>query len=122
LTTDELSNIEQIFIQQTVAGAKKLSEILFDKDKDKIPISLLNNFLPGISHFYHYSPEIRATIGTTNLIEYIAINVRILLKDQNFNNMEYARRYNNIASRRILETGKSFIPAWDVITQPVNAL
>jgi superfamily II DNA or RNA helicase len=122
LNSNELFGLENIFSLRSKYQAKEAIGSLKENWYNKHALNMFNKFIDSISPVYQYTANIRPVIGTTNIILLISIIVQQLLNREDFRDINTANRYINHASRIILDNGKKYIPNWEKLNAPINAL
>ena len=120
LCLQQIYDIEHIFISPSESAAshhcKKIAEQWQEK---KYVTGIVIRSLNLISHIYRYSNEKRMIVGSTNIINYIAEIVQILIYDRQYNNKNIAKNEIEIVSRVVLKNCHKIIPLWDQLEIPI---
>ena len=71
---------------------------------------------------YHYPNNIRPIISTTNIIKCLCPIITTLLQEQNFPNIEKAKRYITITAHEVIINGGELLPNLSIICKPVHII
>jgi len=121
--TMPLVDIEKLFLESTITEARNTYDFIMATPIWQKYNNTLLDIRKGffcISSLYNYNLQDRVIIGTTNIIDYIAAILKILVADMNFISINQLENYITIASHQILEYGDDFIPNWKQLTQKID--
>jgi len=121
LNTEEINKIESIFNQSNRKDTVLLlNQYISEASQDELLIfKHLKIYLNRFIAIYHYRNNLRPIISTTNIILFLYQIINVLLQDQNFPNIEEAKRYITIAAHNVINYGGDLIPNWHFLTKPV---
>jgi superfamily II DNA or RNA helicase len=120
-TTEDQINFDKILRQETIESAHSLClNIAGSDNKNAYVYKRLNTLLSYNQALYRFKPNIRSSIGTTNIIQYIGFITQLLLNDISFDDIREFHKFVAIVCQKILAEGKSFIPTWDTLNKSVD--